>query len=263
MNILMRCAGIVALIFGFCSCATDAGVGTDPRTIREAVGQVLEQEPELILEVLRRHRIEVYNIVRDGLEAKQEQDEALRIAEQIQNPLRPDLRGPRPALGPENAPVVIVAYSDFLCHFCGEAAHTLGQLMAGHPEMIRFYHKHHPLSDESNDAALYFEALARQDPQLAWRFYDFAFARQEEINDQGTPILEEIVRDTGADMVRLAQDLKDPALAERIRQDVAEAEGFGFDGTPAVIINGVGLPGARSLEQYEQIISRTTAAGNP
>lgn len=208
---------------------------------------------------MRQHRIEIYEIAREGLAAKREQEEAGKISAQLQTPLVPDLQGDRPFLGPADAPVVVVAYSDFFCHYCGQAAQTFARLMAEHPKTIRFYHKHHPLSDASRQAALYFEALARQDPQLAWQFYELAFTLQPESAEQARAAIEESARSLGADMARLAADLKDPALAARIRADTAEAERFGFDGTPAVVINGVGLSGARSLSQYEQIIQITSA----
>jgi protein-disulfide isomerase len=261
MKILMRCMGVIALIIGFCSCATDARVGADSRQMRAAVRQVLEQDPEIILELLRQHRIELYEMVRDGLAAKQEEAEAAQIAAQLRDPLDPDLGEDRPFLGPQSAPVVIVAYSDFLCHYCGEAARTLARLISDHPQMIRFYHKHHPLSDAARDAALYFEALARQQPQFAWQFYDLAFALQSDIAAQAKETLDEAARSLGADMARLRVDLSDPVLADRIQADTSEAQRFGFDGTPAVVINGVGLSGARSLQQYEQIIALT--AGQP
>ena len=230
----------------------------DHDALAAALRRVLQAEPQIVLDVLRAHQIEVFDIVSDGLDAKKAQAEDRRIAGEILNPLQPVLESDRAVLGPPGAPVTIVVYSDFLCHFCAEAAHTLGDLMTRSPGRIRLYAKHNPLSDLARETARYFEAFARQDPDRVWQFYAQAFLKQSEIQEQGAAALDALARAAGADMARLAADLKDPALEQRIEADIAEAERFGFDGTPAVVINGVALPGARSLEEYEQIIARTT-----
>ena len=244
-----------------------AEASPDAETMAAALRQLLKEDPDIVLEILRAHRVEVFDIVREGLEDKKAQAEAQRIAEQIETPLVPAIDPSRPVLGPPEAPLVVVVYSDFLCHFCAEVSHTLGELMTRHPKKIRFYYKHNPLSDSSREAARYFEALGRQNPDLAWGFYTEAYRYQRQIMEQGSAALDEIAVRIGADMTRLARDLKDPAIDALIAADEAEAEEFGFEGAPAVVIDGVGLSGARTLEDYEaiaaQIENRRHEARNP
>ena len=251
------CALFAFLFLGLAPASALAGSEPDHDALAAALRRVLQAEPQIVLDVLRAHRIEVFDIVSDGLDAKKAQAEDRRIAGEILNPLRPVLDSDRPVLGPPGAPVTIVSYSDFLCHYCAEAAHTLGDLMTRSPDRIRLYAKHNPLSDLARETACYFEAFARQDPDRVWQFYAQVYLKQSEIREQGAAALDELARTAGADMARLAADLKDPALEQRIDADTAEAERFGFDGTPTVVINGVALAGARSLEEYEQVIART------
>lgn len=246
--------------------AAVASPAAEPRTpepVAEALRRLLVEEPRLVLDVLRRHPEEVFDIVREGVAAKQARAEAERIDEQVETPLEPVVEADRPILGPSDAPATVVVYSDFLCHFCDEAAFTLGELMSRHEGVIRLVAKHHPLSPLSRRAALYFEALARQAPRRAWQFHDEVFMRQDEIQEKGEAVLDEIARAAGGDMERLAADVERPELAARIAADTEEAEAFGFDGTPAVILNGVALPGARPLEVYERVLARTLDRRRP
>ena len=232
-----------------------AETGQDGEALAAALRQILKEDPGIVLEILRAHRVEVFDIVREGLEDKQA--EAQPIDEQIATPLVPVLDPSRPVLGPPEAPTVVVVYSDFLCHYCAEVSHSLGELMTRHSKKIRLYYKHNPLSESSREGARYFEALGRQNPDLAWGFYNEVYLHQRQIMEQGSVALDEIAVRIGADMTRLAQDLKDPVIDAVITADEAEAEKFGFDGAPAVVIDGVGLSGARTVEEYEAIAAQT------
>ena len=56
-----------------------------------------------------------------------------------------------PSIGPENAPVVIVEFSDFNCQYCGLFARTtFPVLMSKYPKEIRFVYRHAPLGPASS-----------------------------------------------------------------------------------------------------------------
>lgn len=253
----------LALVFGCAPAAAQVTAPPSPAALEDALRQLLTENPQILLDALRQDPEALFDIVRKGVRRKQARAEEARIAGQIETPLEPVIEPDRPMRGAADAPATIVVYSDFLCHFCGVAAHTLGELESRHEGTIRLVYKHCPLSETGRRAALYFEALARQDPARAWQFYDEAFMRQDEIREEGDAALANIARGVGGDMERLATDLDAPQLTARIEADMAEAERFGFDGTPVAVINGVALPGARALAVYEQVLARTLARDRP
>ena len=57
-----------------------------------------------------------------------------------------------PGIGPEDAPIVIVEFSDFQCPFCKRFQdETAKQLLAAYPGKIRFVYRHHQnLQSESS-----------------------------------------------------------------------------------------------------------------
>jgi predicted DsbA family dithiol-disulfide isomerase len=56
------------------------------------------------------------------------------------------------------------------------------------------------------------------------------------------------------DQQRLDKDLNSELVDRRIAQDRDEAEAFGFDGTPAFLINGVSLLGNHPEKDFIDII---------
>ena len=84
----------------------------------------------------------------------------------------------RPFRGAADAPVTIVAYSDFTCPYCQQAAGTMEKVLKENQGKIKYVFKHFPLETTgvARLAAEYHVAAARQDPELAWKFYDLLFA---------------------------------------------------------------------------------------
>jgi len=159
--------------------------------------------------------------------------------------------------------VTIVEYSDFLCHFCGQAAGTVKALLAKHPKDLRLVYKHFATGKNDVRAALYFEALNLQDPAKAWAFMDAVFADQKDVATKGDETLTAMAKATGADMKRLAEDLKRKDLSERIQADVKEAREFGFEGTPVFLINGAPVRGAVPLDLLEEFVGQAAQPGQP
>src|SRR5262245_53266841 len=62
-------------------------------------------------------------------------------------------RGASPAEGPADAPVTIVAWSDYTCGFCFRVQPTLEALARLYPGQIRFVHRFLPLDRDNLIAA--------------------------------------------------------------------------------------------------------------
>ena len=155
----------------------------------------------------------------------------------------------------------MVVYSDFLCPYCARGAATLKEFTDHHPDSVRVLFKHYATDELSRQAAQLYEALALQDPKLAFAFHDAIFASQREIEQAGEPALYALAVKLGADVSRLKRDLKNPALAKRIDDDVAEARSFGIEGTPTFLVAGVSVRGAAPLADFEDVLRRVGRTG--
>jgi len=69
-----------------------------------------------------------------------------------------------------------------------------------------------------------------------------------------------IARKVGLDVDRLARDMDDPAIATRLDANLALATALGIDGTPALVVGDVLVPGAIELSELEKDIATARAA---
>ena len=166
----------------------------------ERVRTVLREHPEIVLEAIKQQGPAVLEVIESTARSRQKDLERARFAKELAKPLRPALESGRAALGPQNAPVTIVEYSDFLCHFCAQAAGTIKKLVQNHPNDVHLIFKHFATGKNDVRASLFFEALNLQDPKKAWAFMDAAFAKQKDVSEKGDEALTAIAKEVGADM---------------------------------------------------------------
>lgn len=162
------------------------------------------------------------------------------------------------ALGEADAPVVMVAYSEFQCPYCGKFARdTEPVLVEKYVESgtLRIEWRDFPyLGPESTVAARGGRAAAAQD-----RFWEFERAMYEDQLPPNSGRLDEdylvaVAEDIGLDVDRFRKDLASPESERAVQEDFVEGQAIGVTGTPAFVINGVPVIGAQPTEVFEQVI---------
>ena len=221
-----------------------------------ALEVALKERPNLVLNVLEKNPVAFMELIERAANLRKAKLEEDRLQTELQHPKVPVIDGHRPIRGTRNAPVTIVEYSDFECPFCRVASVTIKDLFADYEGMIRFVYKHTPLEFHpmAEPAARYFEAIALQSEEEAWRFHDRVFERHQDLG-RGIDTLKEIVATLAVDRQRLEQDLRSEIVEDRLAADRAEAQRFGFNGTPAFVINGVSMVGSMPKPDFERMIN--------
>lgn len=230
---------------------------TSEPDIKAVLQEVLREHPDLILRALEHDPVVLADLVERGAELRKAKvEEALWQAE-MANPKVPRVAEDRPIRGARQAPITVVEYSDFECPYCRAVSPTLQDVLSTYGDKIRLVYKHNPLSFHATaePAARYFEAIALQSEEQAWRFHDMVFQQQRNLS-RGVVVLKEIAADLEIDPARLERDLESDTVTQRIAADRAEAEQFGFDGTPAFVINGVSLIGNHPKRDFDRIIKK-------
>ena len=227
-----------------------------------ALRQTVREHPDIVLSALAERKADLFALVVEGQHDYQDAERQNRQAAETHKPLNPAIDPARSMRGPANAPVTVVVYSDFLCPYCAKGAVILKEFMERHPDTVRVLFKHYALDEVSRRAALIYEALAVQDPKLAFAYHDALFAAQQEISLAGEPALFALAVKLGANVNKLKRDLKKPELAARIDADVAEARAFGIEGTPTFLVSGVSVRGAAPLAEFEDVLRQVgTSSG--
>jgi len=154
-------------------------------------------------------------------------------------------------LGPADAAVTWVVYSDFECPFCGRIARSVHALRERHPSQLRVVFKHMPLPFHPNarPAAAAAEAAGAQGK--FWEMHDRLFEHQKRLSPQD--LLDHAVA-LGLDLSRFKADLEAGAFNAKIDAHVSEAARFGVRGTPHSFVNGRPVRGAQPTEVFAKII---------
>lgn len=229
----------------------------------------LQQHPEILYRVIEQHPVEVITALNKAaqfaqaeLQKSASRDADARMEAEFTNPKLPALDG-RIVFGNEKAPVTIVEYSDFECPYCRRERDVLVAVMQHYGDRVRLILKHAPLTIHAHSmvTALAYEAVAHRDPAKAIKLYDELFNNQNVLELRGESYLFEAVQRVGADVATVKADMKADAARKIVDADLAEFQKFGFQGTPAFVVNGVTLEGAQPQVAFERVIDRHLAAG--
>ena len=156
-----------------------------------------------------------------------------------------------PSLGPQNAPVVIVEFSDFSCRYCGLfARNTFPVLISKYADEIRFVFRHAPLGPASSFAAAQ-ASMCAEDQGYFWEYHDALFANQDRL---GSGLYTDIAARLELNLTDFNSCLKENDYMDSLETDLDFALMTGVRGTPTFFINGLALVGAQPVEVFVQVI---------
>jgi protein-disulfide isomerase len=154
-----------------------------------------------------------------------------------------------PALGPEDAPIVIVEFSDFRCPYCRRFhEETFPDLLEAYPDQILFVYRDFPVVG-GVEAAQASECADEQDAY--WDYHDLLFSGGLELSTNAYLTYAE---DLGLDMDEFNACMDEERYADEVEADARYAANLGANGTPTFFINGIPLVGAQPLANFQQII---------
>ena len=162
--------------------------------------------------------------------------------------------GNSPTMGTDSADIDVVAFSDFECPYCRRVAPTLETLFNDYGGKVRIVFKHYPLTrihPNAKRAHIASEASHRQG--RFWEFHDRIFSNPADLSAE---TLRQYAVELGLDIALYDRDIASVDVTQAVDRDISDAQSLGVRGTPAFIINGVYVSGARSLGSFKQIIDQ-------
>ncbi len=160
--------------------------------------------------------------------------------------------GDAPTRGPADAPITIVAFSDFQCPFCARGHETMEQLRSVYGDRIRFVFKHFPLPGHPAGALASRASFAALDAGKFWEFHDAVFALGSRF--EGRDLLA-IGRELQIPQAALEDAITDEQNDPAIEADLDLGVRLGVTGTPAYFINGRPIVGAHPLIDFRMLIA--------
>ena len=157
-----------------------------------------------------------------------------------------------PFLGPENAPVVIVAFSDFECPYCGTVGALFEEALAKHPKEVKVVFKQFPLAMHKQAQSAALASLAAHRQGKFWQYHDLLFENQKALSEAKYL---ELAKKLGLNLERFSKDSKAAVNQQALQRDIADAQLAGVRGTPTIFVNGRRLK-ERNSKDLQQMISQ-------
>ena len=157
-----------------------------------------------------------------------------------------------PAIGPDNARITLVEFSDFQCPYCRVAAPQLHEVLKAFPTQVKLIFKQFPLDIHSQAALAAAAAVAAQKQGKFWQMHDALFADRGNITRASVMTL---ARNFSLDLTRFKADLDSKETNSRVVQDIADGNKAGVEGTPTLFIDGQRFNGLINADALHPILS--------
>ncbi len=157
----------------------------------------------------------------------------------------------RPSVGPANAPITLIEFSDFHCPFCKAAAPTIDQLMKNYPGKIRRIWRHFPLPMHPGADKTHTASECAFEQGKFWEFHDKIFQFQGQFNEA---VYEQLAGEIGLDKSKFQACISSDKSKAAVQQDVAKATEMGITGAPSFLFNGRKMVGAEPYENFSRMV---------
>jgi protein-disulfide isomerase len=161
-----------------------------------------------------------------------------------------------PSIGPENAPVTIVEFSDFQCGYCRRVHPTVEQVLAEYGDKVRFVYRDFALDFHPRAAPAAKAARCAGDQGKYWEYHNNLFQRPGTLDDGD---LMQRATDLGLDQAAFTACYESDRYDAAIQAGLEDGQSVGVTGTPTFFINGRAIVGAVPLDQIKAIIDEELA----
>jgi protein-disulfide isomerase len=163
-----------------------------------------------------------------------------------------------PILGPEDASITIIEFSDFECPYCRRwHQEVLPQLIEDYPDQVRLVYRDFPLTSihaNAVPAAIAANCAAEQDGY--WEFNELLFNSEQGLSSDA---YQQYAEEIGLDMESFTECLDSNRYEDEVLADFEFASQLGIRSTPTFFINGIALVGAQPYEVFKQVIDQELA----
>lgn len=161
-----------------------------------------------------------------------------------------------PVLGPAQAPVTMVEFSDYQCPYCRRAQSVVDEIVGKYQGKIRFVVRDFPLDGHPRAMPAARAAHCAGEQGKFWDYHHGLLTGTGDFSDEdfkGRAVA------LGLNAGKFEACFQSSRYDEKIQASVADGARIGVSGTPAFFINGRMMFGARPVEQFQEIIDSELA----
>ncbi len=155
-----------------------------------------------------------------------------------------------PTLGPPEAPVTIIEFSDYECPACRATHMVIKQVMAAYGDKVHWVFKDDPLRRHKDAFKAAEASHCAQDEGKYQEYRERLFTAP----DLAPANLVDIAVQLGMSREKFSRCLEDSTYKATVEKNIEDAVGTGVDRTPSFLINGVMSAGAQSFDKFKGLI---------
>lgn len=173
-----------------------------------------------------------------------------------QLPLTSINQGSSPAIGPEDAPVVVYEFSDYQCPSCRKAHKIAQKIRKKFTGKIRWIFKDYPLDRHEDAWPMAQAAWCANEQGKFWEYQDYLYDFD---GHPDTETFKRFARKLDLDEDRFGQCFESGKYKAMIEREKLEGKEAGVSSTPTFVINGRLSPGYISYEKMVDWINQELA----
>jgi protein-disulfide isomerase len=170
--------------------------------------------------------------------------------------------GDNPSLGPADAAITIIEFSDYQCPYCRKwEQEAWPKIQAAYPGKIRLVYRDFPLYSihpESEAAAI--AADCAGDQQKYWEFHDLLFSDQLPL---GQDSYIKYATQVKLNVDQFTECITAQKFKENVSSNYSYASNLGVNSTPTFFVNGIPMVGAQPFEAFQSLIDKELAGQIP
>jgi len=161
-----------------------------------------------------------------------------------------------PAVGPANAKITIVEFSDFQCPYCAVAIGEINALLKAYPTQVKLIFKQFPLEIHPQADLAAAAAIAAHKQGKFWPMHDAMFAHRSDLSRQSILLL---AKQNGLNMDQFESDIDSTEVRETVVRDVQDGDRAHVEGTPTLFISGQRYNGQITVAALKPVIDSELA----
>lgn len=161
-----------------------------------------------------------------------------------------------PSLGPNEAKLTLIEFSDYQCPYCHQAQSVVEEILKKYDGKLRFVHGEYPLPQHPRAFAASVASRCAGDQGKYWEYHKGLL---EVASDYGDADLKTRATKLGLDATKLGECLASGRHDAAIEASRQFGSAVGVNSTPTFFVNGRKLRGVRSIEDFDTIFREELA----